>query len=238
MASIRIKEDRKNLIKRESLTDQIVKLIHEDIFERNLLPGSKISLRELAAKWGISRTPLREAIRKIEAEGLITSVPGKGFIVRMVYPDDVKEIFIVRKTLESLACKLACKNITEQEIKEIEKIQENLKKMTRENKVNDDERFKLIQQLNKKFHFSVYNASGNKTLVEIISLVWGRTATIITCILSSPKRLNKLIEEHDAILDALKKGDEIGVQKALKNHLSISGKAAIEYSKNYKKNSK
>ena len=236
--SMRIKKDRKNLIKRESLTDRIVKLIHEDIFERNLLPGSKISLTELAAKWGISITPLREAIRKVEAEGLITSVPGKGFIVRTVHPDDVKEIFIVRKTLESLACKLACKNITEQEIKEIEKIQESLKKIARENKVNDNEEFKLIQHLNKKFHFSIYNASGNKTLVEMISLVWGRTATIIACILSSPKRLNKLIEEHDTILDALKKRDEAGIQKALKKHLSISGKAAIEYSKNYKKNSK
>ena len=216
-------------IRKETLTDQIAVLIREAIVNGEFTPGTMISLRELSQKWKVSRTPLREAARKIEAEGLIVSVPRKGFMVKMFSAEEVKEIYIIRESLEILAVKLACKNISTKELEKVEKIHNKIKALLKEYRTPNDLDIKTIQKLNRFFHFSIYKASKNKHLVDLISNLWDRSSTMIYCILSTPYRLKNTVKEHSEILKNLKNKDEIGVERALKKHLQISEDILLKY---------
>lgn len=215
----------------EILVDKSARLIREAIVSGELVQGSKISLRDLSQKFGISRTPLREAVRKIEAEGLITIIPRKGFVVRMFTRKDVKEIYAVREVLEMLAGELACKYITEKDLKHLEKIHKQIKNMLLSKKID----LRAVESLNKDFHFIIYEASQNALLIDMISNLWNRAAEMIFCILSSPHRLQDLLKEHGNILEGIEKRDKDSVKEAIKFHLSQSKSLTLECLKFHKK---
>jgi DNA-binding GntR family transcriptional regulator len=215
-------------LKKETLVEQITLMIREYIISGEFPPGSKISLRQLAQKLGVSRTPLREAARRIESEGLAIYVPRKGFIINFLNIDNVEEIYSIREILESFACKLACQNITKKEIEKIEKIKNKIEKIKLNFSLNKKRDIKLLHKLNRDFHFSIYKASKNKLLVDMISNLWDKSSCIIYYVLNSPKRINNLISEHENIYNSLIDRDEIKIEKALKNHLSISKNLVIK----------
>jgi len=217
-------EKKDNVIVKVSLVDQVIEQIRQSIFNFEYKPGDKIDLKELSEKWGVSRTPLREAIRKLEAEGLITYKAQKGFMIRSIQPEEVKKLFVVRKNLESLAGSLACDYVTDGEIKEIEKIHNKIITLPDKSDFSKIEDLRVLHQLNKDFHFKIYKASKNKFLIQVISYMWNISAVYIASTLSTPGRINKIIKEHGKILLSLKKKDKAGVQKAIKKHLDSSEK--------------
>jgi len=218
-----IKKNRKVIkINKETLTNQVAILIREAIVSGEFAPGSMISLRDLSKKWKISRTPLREAARKIEAEGLIISIPRKGFMVKMFNIESVKEVYVVRESLEVLAAKLACRNISSKDIEKLKKIHNEIKDLYNDYKVKGNPDMKKLQKLNRLFHFNIYKASKNDYLVNLISNLWDRIFIMIYLIISSPNRLENTIKEHEEILKNLENKDELGIEKALKAHLQIS----------------
>ena len=215
-------EKKDNVIVKVSLVDQVIEQIRQSIFNFEYKPGDKIDLKELSEKWGVSRTPLREAIRKLEAEGLITYKAQKGFMIRSIQPEEVKKLFVVRKNLESLAGSLACDYVTDGEIKEIEKIHNKIITLPDKSDFSKIEDLRVLHQLNKDFHFKIYKASKNKFLIQVISYMWNISAIYIASTLSTPGRINKIIKEHEKILLSLKKKDKVGIQKAIKKHLDSS----------------
>ena len=217
-------ERKDNIIVKVSLVDQVIEQIRQSIFNFEYKPGDKIDLKELSEKWGVSRTPLREAIRKLEAEGLITYKAQKGFMIRSIQPEEVKKLFVVRKNLESLAGSLACDYVTDGEIKEIEKIHNKIITLPDKSDFSKIEDLRVLHQLNKDFHFKIYKASKNKFLIQVISYMWNISAIYIASTLSTPGRINKIIKEHEKILLSLKKKDKVGIQKAIKKHLDSSEK--------------
>ena len=225
-------ERKDNVIVKVSLVDQVIEQIRQSIFNFEYKPGDKIDLKELSEKWGVSRTPLREAIRKLEAEGLITYEAQKGFTIRSIQPEEVEKLFVVRKNLESLAGALACDYVTDNEIKEIEEIHNEIIALPDKSDFSKIEDLRILHQLNKDFHFKIYEASKNKFLIQLITYMWNISAIYIASTLSTPGRINKIIEEHEKILLSLKKKDKVGVQKAIKKHLDSSEKDII---KGYKK---
>ncbi|RLD13761.1 MAG: hypothetical protein DRI28_05170 [Caldiserica bacterium] len=217
-------EKKDNVIVKVSLVDQVIEQIRQSIFNFEYKPGDKIDLKELSEKWGVSRTPLREAIRKLEAEGLITYKAQKGFMIRSIQPEEVEKLFVVRKNLESLAGSLACDYVTDGEIKEIENIHNKIITLPDKSDFSKIEDLRVLHQLNKDFHFKIYKASKNKFLIQVISYMWNISAVYIASTLSTPGRINKIIKEHGKILLSLKKKDKAGVQKAIKKHLDSSEK--------------
>jgi len=217
-------EKKDNVIVKVSLVDQVIEQIRQSIFNFEYKPGDKIDLKELSEKWGVSRTPLREAIRKLEAEGLITYKAQKGFMIRSIQPEEVEKLFVVRKNLESLAGSLACDYVTDGEIKEIENIHNKIITLPDKSDFSKIEDLRVLHQLNKDFHFKIYKASKNKFLIQVISYMWNISAIYIASTLSTPGRINKIIKEHGKILLSLKKKDKAGVQKAIKKHLDSSEK--------------
>jgi DNA-binding GntR family transcriptional regulator len=218
-------------LKIETLVDQSVKLMREAIVSGEFPPGSKVSLRELSEKWGISRTPLREASRVIESEGLAVSIPRKGFIVKMFSIEEVQEIYSIRLVLESLAIKLACEYCNSKDLNKIKKIKEEIEKIKDSNKVD----IKKLQRINREFHFSIYKLSKNKMLLDIISNLWDRSSTMIYIILSSPNRIDNLIKEHNLIYESLVNKDKKAIEKALCNHLHITQNLVLKYVQSYGK---
>ncbi len=210
-------QDKDQPLNTEILVDKSAQLIRKDIVSGKLLPGSKISLRDLSKKWKISRTPLREAARRIEAEGLITAIPRKGFMVRMFSKEDVINIYEIREVLETLAGELACKHITAKDLKVLETIHRQIRHVYMSSSKKID--LKTIESLNRDFHFTIYRASQNDLLVDIINNLWNRAAEMIFCILSSPHRLQDLLTEHNKILESIKKRDEDSTKEAIKFHL-------------------
>ncbi len=222
------------VIKRMSLVDQALDLIHIAIFDGELSPGTRISLSDLSRRFGISSTPLREAIRKAESEGLIESIPGKGFVVRTIDRKEVDDIYEVRLLLEPLAASIGCKFITESEIVKVEQAQQQIKNMLIECVNKKIERLCLsyrreFHDFNLKFHFTIYNASKNKILTELIRLLWSRSVLIVGSTLTTVKRLKEVVEEHEKILDALKIRNCEKIKDAAKHHLLMTKAKALSW---------
>lgn len=232
---------KKRSIKKTSLVDQVVDLIHASIFDGKLPPGALISLDDLSKQWGISRTPLREAIRKVEREKLVEALHGRGFAVRVIYQNEVEEIFAVRMLLEPFADALACKYITDKEIEKVERAQQKIKdialRYAHSDAITNPAYSTAFHKANKRFHFTIYNATRNETLVEVINLLWGRSVLILACTLYSTKRLREVVKEHEKILKALKNRDVSLIREVAKQHLLSSKATALEYSKGLGKSS-
>ena len=223
-------------IKRVSIVDQVTRLIQDSIANGEILMGSKILLTELSKKLGVSVTPLREAIRKIEADRVVESSHGQGFVVRIPSVNEIHEIFVVRKRLEIMAYKLACCYIKDEEIQKIEKTQADIKTTIYKYNPSSQSDLKLFIQLNKNFHYSIFYASRNKILLETISTLWRKSAPLIAGIIYTKKKLAKLEREHDDILEALKKKDKRKIQKVVNEHLNTTENMAMQYVKRLEAN--
>ena len=143
-------------IKFRSLTDQVYEYLSDSIIERKIGPGEKLVEKDLCQKFSISRSPLRECFRILEAEGLITINPRKGAYVTDFSRKDVEDVFLVRSKLEGLAAKLAIQNLTE---KEITTLNDLIIKMDEAIRKRETQSF---LQLNDRFHNIFIKASNNE----------------------------------------------------------------------------
>lgn len=215
-----------------TLVNIVAEKIREAIIYGELPPNTKISMRQLSKKFGISRTPLREAARIIEAEGLAIYVPRKGFIIKSLNENDVNKIYEIREILEVYACKLACKNITDLNLKKIEKIKKKIENLKYKFSHKSKKDIKLLHKLNKEFHFTIYELSNNKILIDLILNLWNKSSCIIYYIFQTPGRLENLIKEHEDIYLSLKNKNENDIEKAIKKHLNITKKLVMNCIKN------
>lgn len=146
----------------ESLAEGVARNIREAILLGKLRPGEKIIENELANRMRISRSTVREALRILEQEGLITLFPRKGARVTEISLREVKEIYAIRANLESLAAKLAISNLKTTQMERMENL---IKRMSIETKKNDIEN---VIKLNEKFHELIVNAGDNQRLNQLI----------------------------------------------------------------------
>ena len=217
--------------RRMKLQKPIVDLV-ADIIRRRIINGEmgnnlKLSTRQLSEELGVSRTPVREAIRRLESEGLIELLPRRGFTVKEYSIDEIDEIYEVRRILEIKAISLACKNIKKKELNKIEKLAQELNKELQSKKSD----ILTIQELNKKLHFAIYEISNNETLCQIIKNLWHRVSGLLITIFSTPHRREEIPHEHKAIIKALKERNEKDCIRALKKHMEITEEILFKHSK-------
>jgi DNA-binding GntR family transcriptional regulator len=178
-----------------SKTDMVAALIRELIITGELTAGQQLRQRDLAQRFGVSQTPVREAMRRLESEGLVIGDTHRGFTV--VMPDDgpVEENFQIRAALESLGASLAARKIDEAGLAELERLNERMRALA-----DDDPRY---AELNREFHFTLYQYSRSPLLMSLMRLLWASLH-------GGPRVLRTHAEsarQHDAILDALHAGD-------------------------------
>lgn len=201
----------------QSLVDVVAERIEQAIISGTLEPGSKISEQALATSMGVSRGPLREAIRRLEGRKLLERTPNIGVRVAELSLKDLNEILQVREALESLACALAAKNMTDTEISELQAL---LKKHEKQKNVREGTGY-YQESEDFDFHFRIATGSGNRRLIQmlcedlyyLLRVYRYRSST-------KPGRARKALAEHKAIVKALANRDPLAAEQTMREHLS------------------
>lgn len=195
------------------LRDIVFDALKEAILTGRLKPGERLMEVQLAEEMGVSRTPVREAIRKLELEGLVVMVPRKGAYVSDLSLKDAAEVFEIRSSLEGLAAALAAERITDEEIKALDKV---ICDIIEAREKGDTE---TIIKKDMEFHQILFNASRNKRLAQIINNLKEQIDRFRIQSFTNPVRSQSVLSEHKAILSAIKQGDAENAEKLAKAHI-------------------
>jgi DNA-binding GntR family transcriptional regulator len=201
---------------RPSLAAEIAEYLREFILVGKLAPGLPVRERELAETFGISRTPLKEALRILETEGLIEYGPTRRPRVADPSISEINDWLRVQGALESLAGELVCNNASDEQIDKVETINKGIME------ASDLEGQLAAFRTDMEFHEAIVAVSGNKALVETHAIYNARLWRVR--FLSSQRGINPqtTLKEHKEILDALKRRDAVGARRALKRHLQTA----------------
>lgn len=205
-----------NKVQAQSLVDVVAERIEAAIISGQLEPGSRISEQGLAASLGVSRGPLREAIRRLEGRKLLERTPNIGVRVAALSLKDLNEILQVREALEGLACGLAAKNMSDAEIAGLEKL------LAGHEKQKSVQEGKGYYQESKDFdfHFRIVTASGNERLAQMLTGDLYYLLRVYRYKSSTkPGRAVEALNEHKAIVDALVRRDAKAAEEAMRTHL-------------------
>ncbi len=196
------------------LREKIYKLIKKAILKRELKPGERITEIDLANRFGISRTPIREAFRRLESEGFLTIFPRKGATVTEINEKNVIEFYQIKGALEALAGKLAVANITSEDIKEMERLNDKLKEISFS---DEDTAFDEFNKIHNSFHEKFISLSGNTLLIEILRNLVKRFMRFRLMVEQS-NFIREVILQHEDIIEAFKRKDEKEVEKTIKKN--------------------
>lgn len=206
----------------QPLREVVCEALREAIRNGVLKPGERLMEIQLAEELGVSRTPVREAIRKLELEGYVVMMPRRGTYVASMSIRDINEIFEIRTALESLSNGLAAEHITEEELEHLQRL---LVIIGGYIKAGDIEK---IVETDIEFHDLMYHAARNQRLVGIISNLRDQLTRFRTLSMSYPGRLEATIEEHKAIVEAIANGDRKMASKAAEKHMENSEKTLLK----------
>lgn len=193
------------------LREIVFETLREAIINGVLEPGERLMEIQLAEEMGVSRTPVREAIRKLELENFVVMIPRKGAYVAGVSHKDIADVFEIRSALEGLAAGLAAERATEEEIEEMKKIL-----LTHD---RDDMSLEDIVSTDTDFHALVYKASRNERLIQILENLREQIQRFRATSLSVPGRLKDAITEHQAIVEAIARQDGEEAQALATAHI-------------------
>lgn len=175
----------------------------------------------LADKLGVSRTPIREAIRKLELEGLVVMAPRKGAKVASITERDLNDVLEVRKGMEVLAISLACKRITGEELEKLESIERSFQSLIESGNLTE------LAEMDVKFHDTIYQATNNQRLVQLLNNLREQMYRYRMEYLKDIAVRRTLAEEHKAICEALRGRDESKAQNYVSVHIDNQQKAII-----------
>jgi DNA-binding GntR family transcriptional regulator len=188
--------------------------LRQQIVNRSIPPGAKLSESFLCKRWNVSRTPLREVLRQLESEGLVTSHRNKGFMINPITLEDVTQLYPIRMSLEGLAGNLATP-ILSGDPKKLNVLKKSCIEMERLFKKGDIEAY--IAK-NNEFHSFIWGSCGNKWLIKILENLSSHVNRFMVKSLHVPHRIDKSVREHREIYEKLKLGNGKAVEKAIQNN--------------------
>ncbi len=189
--------------------------IADEIVSGALEPGTPLDEQELAARFGVSRTPVREAIRQLSASGLVSVRPHRGAVVALPTPTQLDDMFEAMAELEALCAGLAARNMTVPERRGLEELHQALRALVHE---GDPLRY---HETNEAFHAAIYSGSHNGYLAELTLMTRARVAPFRRAQFRAAGRLGGSYQEHDLIVQAILRGDQSGAAEAMRAHIGI-----------------
>ena len=204
--------ERKPIV-RHNLHDAIVSRIRDMIIEGTLAPGTRIHEGHLGRELGVSRTPLREALKYLASEGLLELAPGRGAVVRSFSSKDVEDSLIVLANLENLAGRLACIHASDEAIRAIRRMHDE---MMQRYAVRD--RLSYFK-LNQAIHSAILKASGNDPLADVHGVLQARLRRIRYVGNESPEKWAAAVADHEDMIAALEARDGERLAGVLTNHM-------------------
>ena len=205
-----------------TLRGRVYNTIREKILSGYYKENEELKETAVASELGVSRTPVREALRQLELEGLVSIIPNKGAYVTGITKKDIHDIYIIRSYLEGLCAKWACENITEAEIEALEEI------LYLSDFHASRGHYDQMVELDNKFHELIYKASGSKILNHVLSDFHQYVERVRKITLSMPYRAEKSSKEHAAIVEAIKKRDGELAETLANEHIMNTIKNLIE----------
>lgn len=203
-----------NSIARKSLHEELADILREMIIDCKLTPGERINEKQLTEQFGVSRTPLREALKVLSKEGLIQLNVNRGAIVVPVTLSDLQEVFPVLAALEGAAGELACEKISDRDIQSIRKAQAQMEQAYSARDLS------TYFQYNQEIHARILEAADNPTLASHHRSLYGRVQRARFLANLSDERWQSAMEEHNEILAALEARDGARLSVTLRRHLA------------------
>ena len=204
------------------MSELIYEQLSDWIMDGTLSAGQKISEDELADRFGVSRMPVREAIRLLSAKNLLESIPYVGTTVRILTSDEISEIYLLRSVLEPMACKKAAEHIKEEELEKLRHIQAELEiyaKLPLSLSTS-----KALYRLNKEFHMLLYSASRMSTLIQIIDGLWDSIANIRMRTAYTSIYPEQMQHEHRNYIYLLEQRDGVKLSQLFRKNLALHAK--------------
>ena len=196
-----------------SLRGRVFKRIREDILSGKYEQNEELRENTIAQELGVSRTPVREALRQLELEGLVTIIPNKGAYVNGISEKDIHDIYVIRSYMEGLCARWACEKMTESCLKDLDEVVELTEFYIR--KGNTEQ----IVELDNRFHELLYRACDSKWLDHMLTDFHHYVERVRMKSLADPKRAEKSNEEHRAIVEALRKRDGAEAESLAHEHI-------------------
>jgi len=203
------------------IRDSVFATLRNAILDGKLKPGERLVEREVAAQLGISRTPVREAIRKLEIEKLVTHIPRKGVVVAGFSQADVLEILSIRTALEGLICRFAATKIKARELERLESILHQIRDEHAKGNL------KKVNQLHDRFHEIIYRAAESPRAFELLNTMREYINKFAQVGYTKPGRTEEALVEHGKILEALRCQDPQLAEEAAKEHVEKSRQAYL-----------
>jgi DNA-binding GntR family transcriptional regulator len=195
------------------LHDEVVGRIRDMIIEGTLEPGARVHEGQLGEALGISRTPLREALKYLASEGLLDLVAGRGAVVRRLSPKDVHDMLVVLSAMEALAGRLVCANADDAEIASIRALHERMLEFYEKRQRLD------YYKYNQMIHSAIVELSGNAFLASIHASAQARLKRIRFLGNAAPEKWDAAVAEHKAMMEALDRRDGDALAAVLSHHL-------------------
>ena len=195
------------------LRDLVFNTLRQAILKGELKPGERLMEIQLAEKLGVSRTPIREAIRKLELEGLVLMIPRRGAEVARISPKNLQDTLEVRGALEELATNLACRRISDEELQKLQDAEVHFRQVVS----NGTEM--QIAEADEAYHDIIYAASGNDRLVQMINNLREQMYRYRLEYIKDEEQRGTLIQEHEKILEAIRNRDAKTAVTLMRTHI-------------------
>jgi len=202
---------------------ELAAAIADDILRGRLASGLRLDEQELAARFGVSRTPVREALWHLAATGLVEHRPRRGAIVAVISPLRLQEMFVVMTELEASAARLAAAAMTADERRELAAFHQASQPTVRDGRIDD------YELLNQEFHSRLYAGCHNGYLSDLLNATRDRLAPFRRAQFNLLGRLAASWREHDAVVEAIMRGDGEAAARTMREHLATVSGAAAEY---------
>ncbi|TCT18970.1 GntR family transcriptional regulator [Thiobaca trueperi] len=204
-----------------TIADRIFDRLRQAIVEGEIPPGSKISEPVLAARYGISRGPLREAMRRLESTNLVDRKPNVGARVITLSSDQLLEIYVIREALEGMAARLAAQQMSDAAIADLQQLLAQHR-----SEVARDGQTYFQQEGDLDFHFRIVQGSGNRRLIDILCNDLYHLARMYRCQFGMKSdRVRDAIKEHELIADAIAEHDGELAEWLMRRHIRLSRRA-------------
>ncbi len=195
------------------LRDVVFNTLRQAILKGELEPGERLMEIQLAERLGVSRTPIREAIRKLELEGLVLMIPRKGAEVARISEKSLRDVLELRRSLEELAIELACQRMTEEEIDELEQAQKAFREAV------DSKEVMLMAETDEKYHEIIYQGTKNSRLVQILNNLREQMYRYRLEYIKDADKRQILLIEHDNIVKAVRGRRVAEAKAAMREHI-------------------
>lgn len=214
-------QDDSMMLQRDTLPMQVLNKLMDWIMDGKLKMGEKLNTEELARQLGVSRMPIREALKSLEKMGLAESIPYVGVKLVSLEQEDVLQIYLMRQLLEPLAAGEACKKITEEQIHELEEIHKEYIPIVEADEIDA----KKLYLQNRKFHFAIYSISEMDRVCAMIESLWDTLSFFKLIygrdVIKNTNGAKNMVAEHQGYIDALKDRDAERLKKSLYDTLGV-----------------